>query len=143
MFEYFKLIKNKDIGRLMDLFAPDAIVYEPFSKLTGGLKGKQAIESFLRVAIMANDTLQHDIIIERESDTNRPKLEDKDNNNFDNNPNNSSNSNTKVITALVMFEKGDSLKARFTFELSLDNNGNDHTTNSYNKIKALRIHFIK
>jgi hypothetical protein len=43
----------------MDLFAPDAIVFEPFSKMTGGLKGKRAIESFLRVAIMANDTLQH------------------------------------------------------------------------------------
>jgi ketosteroid isomerase-like protein len=55
VFEYFKLVKNKDIESLMELFAPDAIVYEPFSKITGGLKGKRAIESFLRVAIMAND----------------------------------------------------------------------------------------
>jgi ketosteroid isomerase-like protein len=46
LLEYFKLIKNKDIGSLMELFAPDAIVYEPFSKITGGLKGKRAIESF-------------------------------------------------------------------------------------------------
>jgi ketosteroid isomerase-like protein len=56
VFEYFKLVKNKDIESLMELLAPDAIVYEPFSKITGGLKGKRAIESFLRVAIMANDT---------------------------------------------------------------------------------------
>ena len=38
------------------------------------------------------------------------------------NKNNCSNYFTmKVINALVTFEKGDSLKARFTFELSCDN----------------------
>ncbi len=52
----------------MNLFSPDAIVYEPFSKLRGGLKGKQAIESFLDIVIMANDELQYNIIIENTSD---------------------------------------------------------------------------
>jgi len=37
VFEYFELIKNKDIERLMNLFSPDAIVYEPFSKLREGV----------------------------------------------------------------------------------------------------------
>jgi hypothetical protein len=137
VFEYFKLMKNKDIERLMDLFSPNAIVYEPFSKITGGLKGKRAIESFLRVAIMANDTLQHRIVIEKESNVHEAKSYLHDNN--------SGNYNTNVISALVIFEKGDSVKARFTFELTLDNNsGNDHTVGKkYNRIKMLHIHFLK
>ena len=46
VFEYFQLIKNKDIGRLMNLFSPDAIVYEPFSKLRGGVSGKRLLSLF-------------------------------------------------------------------------------------------------
>ena len=138
VFEYFKLIKNRDIRNLMDLFAPNAIVYEPFSKITGGLKGKRAIESFLRVAIMANDTLQYQIVIEKESDVNEPKSNRKEINN------NNNSYNTKIITALVIFEKGDSLKARFTFELNSNNSRNDHVANlKYNRIKTLHIHFLK
>ena len=64
VFEYFELVKNNDIERLMNLFSPDAIVYEPFSKLRGGVSGKQAIESFLRIMIMANNELQYHIVIE-------------------------------------------------------------------------------
>ena len=120
----------------MDLFAPDAIVYEPFSKLTGGLRGKQAIESFLRIAIMANDTLQHQIIIEKEYDINRSVVDDKG---IRNDTNNNTSYDAKVITALVMFEKGDSLKAKFRFELNSDNNA---TNSKQNKIKALHIQFI-
>jgi hypothetical protein len=96
---------------------------------------------------MANDTLQYQIITEKDSDINIPKAYSKDNRNNKNN----NSSNVKVITALVVFEKGDSLKARFTFELSLDDdnnysddNNNNHLTNSkYNKIKSLHIQFIK
>ena len=106
VFEYFKLIKNKDIEQLMDLFADDAIIYEPFSKLVEGLKGKSAIESFLRVAIMANDTLQHNIIIEKENQKNDMKK----------------SYNGKSITALVTFEREDTVKARFVFELGSNNN---------------------
>jgi hypothetical protein len=133
VFEYFKLIKNKDIVNLMDLFAPDAIVYEPFSNITGGLKGKRAIESFLRIAIMANDTLQHRLVIEKEYELHETKSDPQD-----------SNNNTKVITALVIFEKGDALKSRFTFELTSQNSYNDRTSTSlkYNMIKTLHIHFL-
>lgn len=137
VFEYFKLIKNKDIESLMELFAPNAIVYEPFSKITGGLKGKRAIESFLRVVIMANDTLQHQIVLEKESNPNEPKsyYRGSDGNN---------NNNINLITALVKFEKGDSVMARFTFELASDNNGNDDGATAgkkYNRIKTLHIQF--
>jgi ketosteroid isomerase-like protein len=34
IYEYFRLVKNKDINRLLDLFADDGIVYEPFSNHT-------------------------------------------------------------------------------------------------------------
>ena len=149
VFEYFRLIKNKDIARLMDLFDPDAVVYEPFSKLTGGLRGKQAIESFLKVAIMANDTLQHQIVIEKESDINKPQLNNNnDNNDTRNKKNNNNDNDIKAVTALVMFEKGDSLRARFSFEFSSDqhdnndDNENNPTSSKHNKIKALRIQFI-
>src|ERR1044071_2860926 len=93
VFEYFKLIRNKDIEGLIELFAPDAIVYEPFSKITGGLKGKRSIESFLRVAIMANDTLQHHIVIEVEDTPNESKFDYKDSGNKIGN-----NNSTNIIT---------------------------------------------
>jgi hypothetical protein len=143
VFEYFKLIKNKDIESLMELFAPDAIVYEPFSKTTGGLKGKRAIESFLRIAIMANDTLQHQIVLEKEANLNELKSGYEDSNG---NSGNNNNNNINLITALVKFEKGDSVRARFTFELAPDNSGNDDGATSgkkYNRIKTLHIQFLK
>jgi hypothetical protein len=123
----------------MEIFAPDAIVYEPFSKITGGLKGKRAIESFLRVAVMANDTLQHQIVLEKEANIDEPKSDFKGNNGNNNN-------NTNLITALVKFEKGDSVRARFTFELVSDSSGNDDgatASKKYNRIKTLHIQFLK
>lgn len=133
VFEYFKLIKNKDIESLMDLFASDALVFEPFSKMTGGLKGKRAIESFLRVAIMANirSSLKRNLISMKPSQIAEVMviiLED----------------NTNVIAATVKFEKGDSIKAGFTFELTSDDSGNDHAIGQkYNRIKTLHIHFLE
>lgn len=125
VFEYFRLIKNKDIEQLMDLFADDAVIYEPFSKLTEGLEGKSAIESFLRVSLMVNDALQHHIIIEKENQKNDMEK----------------SCNSKIITALVTFERGDTMKARFTFELG--SNGNNRVFDSKRKkIKALHMQFI-
>ena len=54
----------------------------------------------------------------------------------------------KVVNALVTFEKGDSLKARFTFGLTCDNYDNDdnsdnYTNSKYNTIRSLHIQFIK
>jgi hypothetical protein len=37
VFEYFRLINNKDIERLMDLFAPGATIYEPFKNNEKGI----------------------------------------------------------------------------------------------------------
>jgi hypothetical protein len=45
---------------------------------------------------------------------------------------------------MVKFEKGDSIKARFTFELTSDDRGNGDTVGQkYNRIKTLHIHFLE
>jgi hypothetical protein len=147
VFEYFELIKNKDIESLMKLFSPDAIIYEPFSKLRGGISGRQNIESFLRIVIMANDELQYHIIIESISNIkNRSTVDDIYN--HENKNTCSSCFHMKVVNALISFEKGDSLKARFTFGLSWYNNDNDDNDDNYisskcNTIRSLRVEFIR
>src|SRR5215471_14274529 len=68
VYEYFRLIKTKDIYRLLDLFMDDAIIHEPFSKSDDGngrLQGKTAIESFLTVAMMASEGLREKVEIEK------------------------------------------------------------------------------
>ncbi|HET7147085.1 MAG TPA: nuclear transport factor 2 family protein [Candidatus Nitrosopolaris sp.] len=145
VFEYFRLIKNKDLEHLLDLFAYDAVVYEPFSKLAGGLRGRSAIESFLKVAIMANDALKHEIIIEKKPYT---TIDDNSGNKDDNTISYGKNNSNKSINALVTFERGDSATARFTFELNSDdedsNNSGDRVFHSKQKmIKTLHIQFIK
>ena len=146
VFEYFRLIKNKDLEHLLDLFAYDAVVYEPFSKLAGGLRGRSAIESFLKVAIMANDALKHEIIIEKKPYP--TTMDDTWGNKDDNTISYGKNNSNKSITALVRFERGESATGRFTFELNSDdedsNNRSDRFFNSKQKmIKTLRIQFIK
>ncbi len=91
VYQYFKCIDSKDFDGILDLFDYDAVVYEPFSNITGGLKGKSSIEPFLKVAMMANASLQRTIKFEKPAKPNK-------------------------ITALVTFEKGDRVKGRFTFE---------------------------
>lgn len=49
----FRLINRKDVKGLLDLFADDAVVFEPFSDARDGQKGKSSIEYLLRVAVMA------------------------------------------------------------------------------------------
>jgi ketosteroid isomerase-like protein len=122
VYEYFKLIKNKDINRLLDLFADDATIFEPLSKIHGGLQGKTAIKAFLEVALMANDGLQHEIRFEKQDS-------DKYNNSY----------NDNQITALVTFARGGRLKAKFTFELSEEN----YNSQKLKKIQSLHIQFIE
>lgn len=100
IFVYFRFIKNKDINKLIDLFADDAIIYEPFSKTgdTDGLQGRTAIESLLNTVIMANSGLNHQIEI--------IKSDRKVCNNND------------QITTNVTFERGGKVKAKFVFEFS-------------------------
>lgn len=111
IFEYFKLMSKRDIDGLLNLFADDATIYEPFSSAEG-LHGKSEIEPFLRVAAMANEALQHDIVIKKKQN------------------------NGNKITALVTFERGDKVQGRFTFEFDKDSKSKEA------KIKTLRIHFI-
>lgn len=92
---YFRCIDTKDLDAMLDLFDYDAMVYEPFSNITGGLKGRSSIEPFLKVAMMANSKLQRTIKIEKPSKPNK-------------------------ITALVTFEKGDKVKSKLTFEFEDD-----------------------
>lgn len=112
VFQYFKFIENKNIDGMLDLFDYDAVVHEPFSNITGGLKGRSSIEPFLKVAIMANSSLQRTIKIEKPS---KPSA--------------------NRITALITFEKGDKMKGRFTFEFDDDPAGRK-------KIKSLDIEFL-
>jgi hypothetical protein len=88
---FFKCIDSKDVDGILDLFDYDAVVYEPFSNVSGGLKGKSSIESFLKVAMMANSSLQRTVKFKNTSK-----------------PNN--------IKALITFEKGGKVKSIFTFE---------------------------
>ena len=136
--EYFRLIHSKDIGGLKDLFWSNAIVFEPFSKLENGLRGWSQIEPFLKVAIMANESLSYRIDFEEFED------EDKNNKNIkdmqDSERKNNNNNNNEVVESLVMFQKDDVIKAKFRFELS---NGANSTSNSnQKKIKSLHIGFI-
>jgi hypothetical protein len=121
--EYFRLIKTKDMYRLLDLFAEDAVIDEPFSKSEagkGGLKGKSAIEPFLNVAMMVNAGLREEIEIEKS------KLR--------------SDHGIKRVIAFVTFERGGKVKARFTFELSSEENYNSQ---KQRKIRSLRIQFVE
>jgi hypothetical protein len=121
--EYFRLIKTKDMYRLLDLFADDAVIDEPFSKSEagkGGLQGKSAIEPFLNVAMMVNAGLREEIEIEKS------KLR--------------SDNGIKRVIAFVTFERGGKVKARFTFELSSEEN---HNSQKQRKIQSLRIQFVK
>lgn len=94
---YFKCIDSKDLDDVLELFDYDAVVHEPFSNITDGLKGRSSIEPFLKVAMMANTSLQRTIKIEKAS--------------------------ANKITALITFGKGDKVKANFTFEFTDGSSG--------------------
>ena len=112
VFQYFKLIENKDIDGILDLFDYNAVVSEPFSK-SQGLRGKASIEPFFKVAAMANAGLNRKIEIQKR--VNGRTDPDK-------------------LVALVTFEKGNKTKGRFTFEFT-DSDG-------ARRIKSLRIEFL-
>ena len=92
---FFRCIDSKDVDGILDLFDYDAVVYEPFSNVTGGLKGKSSIEPFLKVAMMANNNLRRTVKFET---LNKPNS----------------------IKALITFEKGEKVKSMFTFEFEDD-----------------------
>lgn len=109
---YFRYIDSKDLDGLLDLFDYDAVVYEPFSKVGGGLHGRSAIEPFLKVAMMANSELRRTVKIEK-----------------------TKKANNNRITALITFEKGEKVKGRFMFEFIEGDSGEK-------RIKSLHIEFL-
>ena len=88
--EYFSMMSKKDLDGLLALFAEDATVFEPFSR-ENGLHGLSEIESFLRVAMMANDGLQKELTFPAQ------RKEDE-------------------VVANVTFRRGGAIKGRFTFK---------------------------
>lgn len=111
VFECFELASQNKVEELLELFADDVTIYEPFSKKEEGLHGKPAVRSFLNMMTLASDdSLRYDISIE----------EDK---------------NDKVV-ALVVFEKGDKIEARFSFEMTAGRKEKDK------KIKVVRVEFL-
>lgn len=144
--EYFRLIKEKDIDGLLDLFTDDAVIYEPFSKLgtrNEGLRNRTAIRAFFEVAVMANDGLKHNITLQEE------KVNEVYAMYRSNNTNNAGKAqNRSIINALVRFEKGRSSDAKFTFEIVkcptsdiLMYNVEDKCMYETSKIRSLRIEF--
>jgi hypothetical protein len=125
VYEYFRLVKNKDINRLLNLFADDAIIYEPFSNIQGGLRGKGAIKPFLEIVLMANDGLKNEIEYEEEGHQQEQKQQSTDNR----------------VTALVTFERGESVQARFEFELG-EKEKENYDFHRLKKIQSLYIQFI-
>lgn len=95
---YFRCLDNKDIDGMLDLFDYDAELYEPFSNIPQGLKGRSSIEPFFKVAMMANSNLQRTIKIEKTSKPN-------------------------TIIVLVIYEKGDKVKSRLTFHFEDNEDG--------------------
>lgn len=136
VYEYFRLIKQQDIDRLLSLFTNDAIVHEPFSNIARGLQGKAAIRPFLKIAIMANSGLAHSIAIEKAYNNNIDKISigNKERHN---------DNNSNKVTALVKFQRGDSVKARFTFKLApVLTESTESTISLKKKIQRLDIGFI-
>lgn len=131
VYEYFELIKNKNINGLLSLFTDDAIIYEPFSNISGGLQGKCTIKPFLEIAMMANSGLTHNIFIEKLSDNNNTSKEYDDD-----------NDNKNKVTALVTFERGDIVRARFTFELTPVLSEANNNSSLRKKIQILHIKFV-
>lgn len=132
--QYFRLLQTKNIDGLKNLFWHDAIVYEPFSKMEQGLRGWSQIEPFLKVAIMANESLSSKIIVEDPGPLKDTDSEDKP-------YNNNANKNSDIVEALVTFQKDEAIEAKFRFELSSQTNIVD--SSKQKKIKALHIQLIR
>jgi ketosteroid isomerase-like protein len=136
VYEYLRLIKKQDLNGLLKLFAEDAIVHEPFSKeQERGLRGKDEIENFMRITIMASKGIEGSIefIGDYNYNDGSGKLE--------------SEKESSKITALVTFEDEGLLKVKFQFrfailmELMEDQYGLAMTLPS-KKIKELEISFV-
>jgi len=111
VFECFKLASQKKIEEMLELLADDVIIYEPSSKKENGLRGKPAVRSFLNMITLASDdSLHYDISVEEDS-------------------------NDKIVTRVV-FEKGDKITSKFTFEMT------PSEAKDKKKIRVVRVEFL-
>ncbi len=111
--QYFKRVRAGDLHGLLDLFSNDCVIHEPFST-SKYLTGKIEIEPFLKSAIMANQEVQYEVKIEKESrktDRNR-------------------------VVAVIVFHKENEIKSKFTFEFE------DVSEGVFGRIKTLKIEFV-
>lgn len=110
--EYFNLVSSRDLGRLLGLFADDAVVYEPFSS-EEGLNGKGEIEPFLKVVLMANAGLEREIIFPDNEEGNE-------------------------MTVQVRFQRGGVIRGIFAFGTASVQTGSGQEK----RIKTLKIQFL-
>lgn len=152
VFEYFRLINEKDVDGLLGLFTDDAVIYEPFSKLStagDGIKDRTAMKAFFQVAVMANEGLEYSITSQEPREVNE---EYTISSSICNNSKKIVKAqNSSAITALVRFERGRSTYARFIFEtvkfpvsdiLTCNEGRGEKRTHETRKIKNLCIEFL-
>jgi hypothetical protein len=148
VFEYFRMIKEKDIDGLLGLFSYDAAIYEPFSKLStavagSGFRERTTMEAFFQVSAMIIEGLEYDITLQGEIEVGEEytisSSSSKSNNNITRKDQKSS-----IITALVRFKRGRSASAIFAFETINypTSNGREERRGQVTKIKNLRIEFL-
>lgn len=124
VYEHVRLIKNKDIDRLLDLFVDDVIIYEPFSNIQGGLRGKSAIKPFLEIVLMASDGLQNKIEFEEQQQQKQRQSTDN------------------RVTALVTFERGERVQAQFEFGLIAEVGEKEKENYDLHSVLLKKIHSL-
>jgi ketosteroid isomerase-like protein len=141
--KYFQLIDEKDMPGLLNLFSEDCMIYEPISrgppsnegKDKKPLKGRNEIESFFHVVMMASDGLKHDIDFACSSFEHKSEAGGA----ISSNP-------SSVLPAVVTFysnEAGNKLKQKFVFHIVTEQNHNPlnkmpHCANDKNYSKNTR-----
>lgn len=116
LIQYFALLSGGKIDRLLELFTDDAVIYEPFSK-AGELRGKEAIEDFLKIAAMIARGVKchHVVVINRNIRDGQKK---------------------RSMSAICAFGAGDgAIKMHFNIQFGSE----DPRNVEYNKIRSLSI----
>lgn len=140
--KYLHLIDEKDMPGLLNLFTEDCMIYEPFSrgplsnegKGKKPLKGRNEIESFFHIVMMASDGLKHDIEFICSPFEHNRQMGDT-----------VSSASSSVVTAVVTFysdEARNKLKQKLVFHIVSELN--HYTLEDTRRIERLCIvHFYR
>lgn len=140
--KYLHLIDEKDMSGLLNLFTEDCMIYEPFSrgplsnegKGKKPLKGRNEIESFFHIVMMASDGLKHDIEFVCSPFEHNRQMGDT-----------VSSASSSVVTAVVTFysdEARNKLKQKLVFHIVSELN--HYTLEDTRRIERLCIvHFYR